>query len=113
MELDQDRAEKSTLTPSQVRILLQSNQDVLCPVREVKLVQIFHALFQSIVGPRGTLPFIYFYFPIQKKNYLWEHALFDDNFLLDASGGYHGFRGGMPLPQCVDDFSLPLCSQKY
>ena len=30
----------------------------------------------------------------------------------DASGGYHGFRGGTP-PQCVDNFSLPLCSQKY
>ena len=33
--------------------------------------------------------------------------------VIDASGGYYGFRGGMPLPQCVDDFSLPLCSQEY
>ena len=33
--------------------------------------------------------------------------------LPDASGGYHGFRVGTPPPQCVDDFSLPLCSQKY
>ena len=32
----------------------------------------------------------------------------------DASGGYYGFcEGTPPPPQCVDDFSLPLCSQKY
>ena len=57
-----------------------------------------------------------FYYPL--------HAVFDQyrgiygaGYILlyppDASGGYHGFRGGMPPPQCVDDFSLPLCSQKY